>query len=303
MSNHRRPHVHIQRVINNAVEKLSNRPVLAMSVILSRFVEKTIALGGVATGSMKAQLAASVAGTMSVTGWAPTDRASSPMMGSRTFAVAVLLVTSVRKVTTRTTKRTSSTVGKSRRRQSWSPIQADKWVSLNPVARAKPPPKRRRMSQGVFNSVCQSISRVDTPRSSLAGMMKRRIAAAIEMVLSSIHPLGRCSATTTGFRHTHARTVAAKTRATLTSAWLRRPNLLARRASRTGWLAPKSARGILKTTTRYSHVRTTIISARGAAKPAHPANGTRRLNVLACAARTPFGGVPMIVPMPPMLAE
>ncbi len=58
---------------------------------------KTIALGGVATGNMKAQLAANVTGTVSTIGSMPDLYAMAAMTGRKVAVVAILLVNSVRK--------------------------------------------------------------------------------------------------------------------------------------------------------------------------------------------------------------
>ncbi len=60
---------------------------------------KNIALGGVATGSMKAQLAAIVTGTASTSGSIPSSTANAATTGSSVAVVATLLVSSVRKTT------------------------------------------------------------------------------------------------------------------------------------------------------------------------------------------------------------
>src|SRR5690554_4130597 len=76
--------------------RLSLKPALIMSLIFMWPVPNTMAFGGVATGIMKAQLAATAAGTakrIGDTSW-PTARA--PTRGRKAAAVAVLLVTSVR---------------------------------------------------------------------------------------------------------------------------------------------------------------------------------------------------------------
>ena len=59
----------------------------------------TIALGGVATGIMKAQLAANAAGTAKSSGLCPMQSPSEATTGKNTAAVAVLLVSSVRNTT------------------------------------------------------------------------------------------------------------------------------------------------------------------------------------------------------------
>ena len=60
---------------------------------------KTIALGGVATGNMKAQVAARVAGTRSSKGSMPMPLAIPKSTGRKAAAVGVLLVSSVRNTT------------------------------------------------------------------------------------------------------------------------------------------------------------------------------------------------------------
>ena len=59
--------------------------------------EKTTALGGVATGNIKAQLAANVTGTHKTTGEIPIWSASAPRIGKKVAVVARLLVISVKK--------------------------------------------------------------------------------------------------------------------------------------------------------------------------------------------------------------
>ena len=71
-----------------------------------------MAFGAVATGSMKAQLALSTAGTIKIIGFMPVVVAVTASTGISRLAVAVLLVTSVRKVTARQIDSTSSHVGR-----------------------------------------------------------------------------------------------------------------------------------------------------------------------------------------------
>ena len=61
--------------------------------------EKTTALGGVATGNIKAQLAAKVTGTHNIMGGIPDWIAMAPMTGKKVAVVATLLVNSVRNIT------------------------------------------------------------------------------------------------------------------------------------------------------------------------------------------------------------
>ena len=73
-------------------------PTLAISAILIRPLPKTMALGGVATGIMKAQDAESVAGIISSSGLVFMAKATDANMGRIISVVAVLDVSSVKKV-------------------------------------------------------------------------------------------------------------------------------------------------------------------------------------------------------------
>ena len=71
-----------------------------------------IALGGVATGSMNAKLALMVAGTMINVGSISALTAAAARIGINKVVVAVLLVTSVRKVTARQIKPIRTMIGR-----------------------------------------------------------------------------------------------------------------------------------------------------------------------------------------------
>jgi hypothetical protein len=71
----------------------------------------TMAFGGVPTGSMNAQVAASAAGISRVIESAPMPIATPPRIGMKVAAVAVLLVTSVSSSTSVTIAATSRTIG------------------------------------------------------------------------------------------------------------------------------------------------------------------------------------------------
>ena len=75
-----------------------NIPTLAISAILIRPLPKTMALGGVATGIMKAHDAERVAGIISSKGFAFMAKATDANMGRIISVVAVLDVSSVKKV-------------------------------------------------------------------------------------------------------------------------------------------------------------------------------------------------------------
>ena len=84
-----------------APKRFNTSPSLAILFTVTSPVPKTTALGIVATGSMKAQLALIAAGIIKRIGSKFEAVAAAPRMGIRTLVVAVLLVISVRKVTKR----------------------------------------------------------------------------------------------------------------------------------------------------------------------------------------------------------
>jgi hypothetical protein len=79
-------------------------PALLICEIVMRPLLKTMALGGVATGSIKAQLAAMVVGTTNVSTSTPIPTAMDATIGIKAAVVAELLVNSVRKMTSEVNK-------------------------------------------------------------------------------------------------------------------------------------------------------------------------------------------------------
>ena len=92
---------------NNVIAK----PLRIIWLILICPLAKTIALGGVATGIIKAQLAAIAVGIANKIGETPIETAKAPIKGKKVAAVAVLLVISVKKLIAATIKPTISRVG------------------------------------------------------------------------------------------------------------------------------------------------------------------------------------------------
>jgi len=86
------------RVIMKIPARFMTRPVLTISFIFSRLVPKTMAFGGVATGSINAIEADIVAGSMKRRGCVSLAIANPAKMGRIISVVAVLDVSSVRKV-------------------------------------------------------------------------------------------------------------------------------------------------------------------------------------------------------------
>ena len=85
---------------------LRANPALAMSDIFKYPDPKTTAFGGVATGSINAQDAATAAVTISAYGWILSATARDAIIGNIMEAVAVLEVISVKNKTSAATTRT-----------------------------------------------------------------------------------------------------------------------------------------------------------------------------------------------------
>ena len=98
------------------------KPVFAIFSVLIMPVPNTIALGAVATGNMKAQLALSAAGTISSSGSISVEMAVAASMGISSVVVAVLLVISVRNVTIRQMHAIIRNIGSVDTLDSWPPI-------------------------------------------------------------------------------------------------------------------------------------------------------------------------------------
>ena len=79
-------------------------PFFAISIIFNLFVPKTIAFGGVATGNIKAMDPDKVAGNINSRGFTSVFIARPASIGSIISVVAVLDVSSVRKVIKRAIK-------------------------------------------------------------------------------------------------------------------------------------------------------------------------------------------------------
>ena len=92
------PRKYMVSVIKIIPKMFNNRPVLAISAMRSRLVPKIMALGGVATGIIKAQEAESVAGTIRSKGLIFIATATPARIGKTISVVAVLDVSSVKNV-------------------------------------------------------------------------------------------------------------------------------------------------------------------------------------------------------------
>ena len=111
-------------------------------------VPKTMALGGVPTGSMKAQVAASVAGISSSIGSAPIPSATPPRIGMKVAAVAVFDVISVSRITIAVTAITSQIVGSAPSPDTCWPNHWSRPLADTAEARLSPPPNSISTPQG-----------------------------------------------------------------------------------------------------------------------------------------------------------
>ena len=109
----------------------------------------TMALGGVATGSMNAHDAEMVAGIISRRGFSFRAIAVPIITGNRAAVVAVLLVNSVKYVISRHIIATTSRGWIFRSGLMPCPRMRSRPVSLNPPAMAKPPPNKSRIPQAL----------------------------------------------------------------------------------------------------------------------------------------------------------
>lgn len=157
-------------------------PVRDMSITFSRFVPKTIALGGVATGNINANDPAIVAGSINNSGLISILIARPAKTGKKVSTVAVLDVSSVKNEITIAMVSIIIKGCISFSQTSCSPIHKDKPDSLNPVAKAKPPPNNRIISHGNFFAVFQFIK--NFPFFFLDGIKNKDVAMKIATVPS-----------------------------------------------------------------------------------------------------------------------
>ncbi len=101
----------INKVITAIHNKFIHNPALAIWGIVTQPVPKTIALGGVATGSMKASEEDMAAAIISLAGSMPRTVAREKVTGRIIVTVAVFEVISVRKIVRVTTASTITAAG------------------------------------------------------------------------------------------------------------------------------------------------------------------------------------------------
>jgi len=165
----------------------SQKPNLIILVKGTNPEPKTMALGGVATGSMKAKLQPIALPKTGARGLIEAALEMAMMMGIIMFAEAVLEVTSVRKtlrVMERRVIRERLAVVPGEMKN--LPIESARPVSNIWNPKDKPPPKRRRVPQSILKASFKE--RVNRPCLKLTGKIKRRLAPIIAAIDS-----GKCS--------------------------------------------------------------------------------------------------------------
>ena len=131
-----------------AATRLSTTPTRTMVDMRRRPLPNTIALGGVAIGSMNAQLLAIVTGTTRSKGFMSQDSAIWATTGTMTTVSAKLLITSVRKSETSTNPAMSKPGDMAGTDDTHWATASNTPASLSCPAKVSPPPKRSRMSHG-----------------------------------------------------------------------------------------------------------------------------------------------------------
>ena len=145
----------------NTISMLNQNPALAICGSVTSPLPYTIAFGGVATGSMNAQLAPIAAGTTSNSGSTPSAIATAASIGKNAAAVAVLLVTSVRNIITSSAIMNNSKNGRKLKNCSEFPIQSARPVVVIAAARLSPPPNSIKTSHGsLFASLQSSMNSI-----------------------------------------------------------------------------------------------------------------------------------------------
>ena len=112
-------------------------------------VEKITILGGVATGNMNAHDALIAAGTISNLGSIAAPIAAAAMIGINIVVVAVLLVTSVKKVTQKQIVAMISKIGRSAISSNAEPMMELRPELVNAWAMDNPAPNKIRVPQGI----------------------------------------------------------------------------------------------------------------------------------------------------------
>ena len=122
-----------------------------------------MALGGVATGNIKAKLALIVAGIINNLGSISDAIAAVTNIGNRIVVVAVLLVTSVKNVTAKQMAAMLKSTGSVPRDEIEFPSISLNPDALNALAKHNPPANNTKTPQGIFAAVSQSSNLPPSP--------------------------------------------------------------------------------------------------------------------------------------------
>ena len=176
-------------MITKAPQRFNVKPSEAIVCIEKRPVPKVTALGGVATGNIKAKEALIAAGIINNIGSTAAPIAAAPSIGISRVVVARLLVTSVRKVTAKHKANIVRMIGSKARFSNAPPISALKPEFVKAVAILMPDPNKIRTPQGILSAVAQSRSFWASPlvlSISPLGTIKRRIMAVNATIASFV---------------------------------------------------------------------------------------------------------------------
>ena len=138
--------------------KFIQNPFLIISSILRIFDPKTTAFGGVATGSINAQEAATVAPTSKKNAFTSIVSERATSTGNSIAVVAKLDVISVKKLTIAIRINNKNKSGIALKKFIWLPIHIASPLESNPFASAMPPPNSNKIPHGNFTASAQLSS-------------------------------------------------------------------------------------------------------------------------------------------------
>lgn len=159
-------------------------PALIICPIVTLPDPKITALGGVATGSIKAQLAAKTTAKVRILGFTPMLIDNAAAIGKNVIVVAVFEVISVSKTIAKITTTKISNTGADDKNTRLSPIQSPKPELTIDDASERPPPNNNKSPQGNFLACSHTNNSVVLFSD---GIMKK-LTAAIIAIPGSVKP-------------------------------------------------------------------------------------------------------------------
>ena len=139
----------------NAPHMFKTMPDLSISTEDTRPLANTIALGAVATGNIKAQLALSAAGNINSLGSIPATNAAAAKIGISNKVVAILLVDSVMMLTEKHKTNNIRNSGNVVKIDTASPTVTLKPEITKALAMHIPPANNNSIPQGISLACCQ----------------------------------------------------------------------------------------------------------------------------------------------------